>query len=95
MTLEETQGGVFIFLHVIAGAKRTEFCGIHAQRYKLKVNAPADKGKANAQIRKFLAFYFGIRLKDVQIVKGERSRAKTVLLKSINRAKALSNLQVS
>ena len=47
-------------------------------RLRVKVTAPADKGRANRALVELLARHFGVRKGAVRIVEGERSREKVV-----------------
>jgi uncharacterized protein (TIGR00251 family) len=44
------------------------------------VGAPADDGKANAELVRFLAEVLGVPRRSVQILRGRTSRSKVVLL---------------
>ena len=44
------------------------------------VTAPPEDGKANEAVRKLVAKALGVALWEVQIIAGERSRAKTLLV---------------
>jgi uncharacterized protein (TIGR00251 family) len=69
-------------LHVQPGAKRTEAAGVHGEgtqmRFKIRLAAPPVDGKANAELRHFLAKAFGVPLRSVTLVRGETSRDKVV-----------------
>jgi len=75
---------VVLMLHVQPGAKRTEVAGIHgegaAARLKVRLAAPPVDGKANAELLRFLASAFGLPRREVQLLRGESSRQKTVRL---------------
>jgi len=45
---------------------------------KIDVKAPAEKGKANAALRKFLAAEFGVSVSQVEVVAGGSGRRKVV-----------------
>jgi len=47
---------------------------------KVKIAAPPEKGKANAELRRFLAAHFGVRRQDVVILSGETSPLKHVCI---------------
>ena len=66
-----------INLKVIPGAKRNAF---HEENGQIKVylTAPPVEGKANKALVDFLAGHFGIRKSSVKIIKGLKSRHKTV-----------------
>ncbi|GMO11769.1 MAG: hypothetical protein Ta2A_20880 [Treponemataceae bacterium] len=69
-------------LKVIPASSKTAFAGTVNGRVKLKVAAAPEDGKANAALTAFLADYFGVAKKEVQITSGEKSHLKTVLLPS-------------
>ncbi len=60
-------------IKVIPNAKRNEI--IEGKPLKVKVTAPARKGKANKAVEKLLSEHFGDKVK---IVKGFKSRKKIV-----------------
>jgi len=74
----EQEDGVVVALHVQPGAKRTEVAGAHGDAVKIRLAAPPVDGKANAELRRFLAAEFGVPLAHVTLVRGEASRRKTV-----------------
>jgi len=65
-------------LHVQPGAARSEFAGIHGEAIKLRLAAAPVDGKANAELRRYLAEAFGVPLRNVTLVRGETSRDKVV-----------------
>lgn len=76
---------LLLFLHLQPKASKTEFCGAHGERLKLRVQAPPIEGRANAEVIAFLAKVFGVPKRDVSVVSGELSREKTVAVKSPKR----------
>jgi len=78
----EQAGAVVLLLHVQPGAKRTEVAGVHGEgsgaRLRVRLGAPPVDGKANAELRRFLADAYGVPLARVSIDRGEASRQKTV-----------------
>ena len=69
---------IVLELHVQPGAKRTEFCGMHGERARLKLAAPPVDGKANDALIEFLAGHYGVPRRNVTIESGLRSRQKRV-----------------
>lgn len=65
-------------LHVQPNASRTGFAGLHGERLKVRVAAPAVDNKANALLVDFLRENFDVPAHSVMITRGEQSRAKTV-----------------
>ena len=72
--------GSLLNLRVSAGAKRTRILGVHAGALKLSVQAPAEKGKANAAVVTLVAETFGLAPSDVSIVRGQTSPDKVARL---------------
>ena len=46
--------------------------------YKVYLNAPASDGKANKALIAFLADHFGLKKSQIAIIKGLKSRLKTI-----------------
>lgn len=69
---------VFLDVKVVPGASRTEIMDTQEGRLRLRIAAAPEDGKANLELRSFLAKQVGCPKKDVQIVSGEKSRLKTL-----------------
>jgi uncharacterized protein len=68
-------------LKVIPKASRNEIVGfLEDGTMKLKIHALPEKGKANAEICEFLAGEFGVSKRNVEVVRGETSAHKQVLI---------------
>jgi uncharacterized protein len=74
----ESDGAITLTLHVQPGAVRSEFAGLHGDALKVRLAAPPLEGKANAELIRFLADAFGVPQRNVLLLRGETSRAKTV-----------------
>ena len=70
-------------LHVQPGAKRSEFAGMHGERIKVRLAAPALEGKANAALIEFLAGHYGVPRRNVRIAAGLKSRRKRVVIEGV------------
>jgi uncharacterized protein (TIGR00251 family) len=75
-------GSITLTIHAQAGTKKTEVAGVHGDCLKIRLAAPALEGKANAELRRFLADAFGVPLKNVVLVRGEAGRHKTLRIAS-------------
>lgn len=84
LAVREHPDGTTIALRVIPRAPRTALVGRHAEALKLKVHAPPVAGAANAEARRYLARRCGVRAADVEVVAGERSRDKVVLVRGLD-----------
>ncbi len=61
-------------------ASKTAFAGIQDGRIRIRVAAAPEDGKANAEIRAFLAKSLGCAKSAVSIANGEKSKLKTIAL---------------
>jgi uncharacterized protein len=76
------EGAVTIPVKVIARAAKTECAGfLEDGSLKIKLAAVPEKGKANQELRRFLAELFELDRRQVSIVAGETSPRKLVRLK--------------
>jgi len=78
----ETTGALVLTLHVQPGAKHTDVAGVHGSALKIRLAAPPVDGKANAELRRYLADAFGVPLRNVTLVRGEASRQKMVRIEA-------------
>jgi hypothetical protein len=68
-------------IYVQPNAKQEGFDGLHGQRIKLRISAPATDGKANQRLVALLAGIFAVPKRSVELLKGEKSRNKVVCIK--------------
>lgn len=66
-----------IHVKVIPGAKKN-MLKEEGGRHKIYLTAPAVEGKANKALIEFLSDHFGVRKRQVEIVKGIKAREKLV-----------------
>jgi uncharacterized protein (TIGR00251 family) len=71
---------IHIDLKVIPGASKNEFAGVRDNRLYVRIAAPPEDGKANDSLRAFLAKSLGCPKRDVVLVRGEKSKLKTVTI---------------
>lgn len=69
-------------LRVVPGSRRTEVAGPVGEQLKVKVAAPPNDGKANAELIRFVAASFGVPARDVKIRQGLHGRSKVVEIES-------------
>lgn len=73
--------GLLILLHVRPGASKAAIVGLLDDRVKVMVTKRALDGEANEAVRELLANSFNLKKADVILLKGGKSKQKTVLLK--------------
>lgn len=69
-----------IELYIQPNAKQFEVCGLHDRALKIKIPAPATDDKANNCLIKIMAQQFNAPMRCVEIIKGHKSRYKTVVI---------------
>ena len=74
------KGTIFLAIKALPGASKTEFAGIKDGRLRVKIAAAPEDGRANASLAAFLAGVLGCSKRDVVLLRGEKSRLKTVAL---------------
>lgn len=78
--------GWLIDVHAQPGAKRSEISGLHGERLKVRIAAPAVDGRANEALERYLAECLGVPRSAVRVVKGDRSRDKRVAVDAADAA---------
>jgi len=73
-------------LYVTPRARRTEWAGWHGGRPRLRVAAPPADGRANEEVRRFLAEWLGLPSSAVQIEAGTSGRIKRVRVMGVGEA---------
>ena len=74
------ENNLIIEVRVKPLARKTALAGLYADRLKVQVSAAPDKGKANRELVDLIAKEFDIAKSDVTIIKGQKSRNKTIVL---------------
>jgi uncharacterized protein (TIGR00251 family) len=65
-------------LKVLPGASKNEFAGMREGRLRVKIAAPPEDGKANGELISFFAKALGCTKRELSLIKGEKSRMKTL-----------------
>ncbi len=69
-------------IKVIAGAKK-DMIKVDASPLRVYLTAPAVDGKANKALVDFLSEYYKITKNNINIVRGLKSRHKTIMIEGI------------
>jgi len=65
-------------VRVIPRARRAEIAGERGGCVLVRVTAPAEGGRANDAVRGLVAARLGVRAAEVELLRGARSRQKTL-----------------
>jgi uncharacterized protein (TIGR00251 family) len=79
-------------VRVVPNAKRSEVVGLHGEAIKIKIQAPAQGGRANGALFEFLAEKLGVPVRQVTLLAGEKSRDKIVAIEGLEEADARQRL---
>jgi uncharacterized protein (TIGR00251 family) len=93
--LKEQSDGVLINVEVKPGSKRTEIKGVDEWRecIEIAVRGMAERGSANREVVKFLSSLFSMSSNQITIVKGERTRKKSIRISGLSKKELLSVLK--
>jgi uncharacterized protein (TIGR00251 family) len=81
-----------ITLRVTPSASRDAVAGWQGDVLRLRVAAPAQRGKANEAVLRLLAAALGIERRRLRIVRGHTSRQKVVLVDGLEQAEIRARL---
>lgn len=70
-------------IYLQPGAKKSAVSGLHDGNIKIKINAPAVDGKANAALIDFLSDFLEIPKSAIHIISGQKSRIKKLKMVGI------------
>ncbi len=73
-----TDHGWVLTVRAQPGASRSEIAGPYGDALRIRLAAPANDGKANAELVRFLAAALGVAPRAVTLVRGHASRDKVV-----------------
>jgi uncharacterized protein (TIGR00251 family) len=94
--LRASAAGVTLAVRAQPGAKKTAITGIYGEgataQLKIAVHAPPLEGRANLALIVFLAELFSLPKNAVELVSGELSRSKVLLLRGVTAEKAQRTL---
>ncbi|QMT59517.1 MULTISPECIES: DUF167 domain-containing protein [unclassified Legionella] len=65
-------------LYIQPGAKKTEIVGLYEGALKIRLNSPPIEGRANKTLLKYMAELFKVPIKQVTLLRGDKSRHKVL-----------------
>ena len=86
--ITETDGAIVFDVQVVPRASRNKL-GIVGDRLKVQLTAPPVDGAANEALRAFFAKELGVPKGQVEIVRGETGRKKTLRVAGVAKARLL------
>jgi len=83
--LSDHPDGTLLTVWLVAGASRDAIGGVHGDALKVRVTAPAERGRANRAVAALLEARCG---SPVELVAGGTGRRKVLLLRGMHREEA-------
>ena len=84
INIREVEDGIVVSVKVQPNASRDRVVGKHGDQLKIAVTVAPEKGKANKVVIKVLSKLLGVKSSDIEILSGETSRDKKVLIRNIS-----------
>jgi hypothetical protein len=81
--LREHRDGVTIDLHVQPRASKNEVVGVQGEELKVRLTSPPVEGEANRLCVEFFAKLLKVPKSTVELVAGEKSRHKRLLIRGM------------
>lgn len=95
MKLQPRSNGFALAVKVVPGASRNAIAGTYGDGIKVTVSAAPERGAANDAVIRLLAEALGVPTSGVQIVRGQTSPRKEVLIVGLTAEVILQRLGVS
>ncbi len=91
--VRESPRGAVLSLRVIPRSSSNAVAGIHGDALKVRVTAPPVDSAANAEVTRFLAGVLGVSRGSVQLLRGDTSRQKQVLVAGMTAQQVVERLR--
>ena len=95
LRIQETESGIVFSVKIVPGSSRTAIGGLLDGMLKIKISAPAEKGKANQCLIEFLAKELGVKKNSVRIIGGLTNPVKNVQVPGISAKMLLEKLNLN
>ena len=84
--IKETENGLLIKIKIVPNSSKNEIV-LEDEFIKIKITAQPIENKANKALVEFLSKTFKVAKSNIEIVKGDTSKEKTLLIKCFDRIK--------
>jgi uncharacterized protein len=91
--LRQHRDGVTIDLHVQPRASRNEIVGVQGEELKVRLTSPPVEGEANRLCVEFIAKTLKVAKSTMELVAGEKSRHKRLLIRGMTAEEVRSALE--
>jgi len=94
LVLDETSDGTIVRVKARPGARRNALTGLHDGCLCVAVTQAPEQGKANSAIIALLAEQLGLNKSQLELLSGQTSSRKRLLIRSITAAELRSRIEV-
>lgn len=94
LDVKESGGAVTFNVKVVPGSSKNEITGVQDGAIKVKITAAPDKGRANKELIDFLSGVFNVRKTAITLIKGEKSRLKSLKITGITKSDIEKHMEV-
>ncbi len=84
LRIQQADDSVTFEVRVAPRASRNAIIGVHEGSLKVALTAPPVDGAANDALRKLIAKALGVPKSDIDIMRGERARNKTLRIRGVS-----------
>jgi uncharacterized protein (TIGR00251 family) len=71
-----------ITVSIVPNSKKSEIIKVSENNYRIRVDAPASKNKANKRLVEILSEHFKVSKSSISIIKGFKSRNKIIRIEA-------------
>ena len=90
--IQDHDEGSVLTVRVLPRARKSVLAGWHDNALKVRLAAPPVEGKANLALIAFLAKALGIRKQQIELLSGDHSRQKRLLIRDLTAEEVCAQL---
>ncbi|MGQ9494039.1 MAG: DUF167 domain-containing protein [Anaerolineae bacterium] len=94
-TIRESRQGIILAVHVVPRSSKNEIAGTYGDALHIRLKAPPVEGAANAALLTFIAQVLEVPLRQLDILSGQTSRHKLLLISGLTKDQVLQKLTKS
>lgn len=82
--LYEIPDGMVLCVKLVPNSSHSKIIDFSSEYLRIKISSPPIEGKANSELISFISKTFQINKSKIQIISGEKSKLKKILIKDTN-----------
>lgn len=93
INVTQYEDSIILEVRVIPRSSKSEIVGEYDEALKVKISAPPVDGAANKELIKVLSKTFGVSKSSVEIISGETSKTKQIMIYGIDAEKFRASIK--